>query len=81
VRRIALARAFLRNAPLLILDEPTAHLDPESAEIVAEAIDHYRGRGCTQVLISHREELAERCDRVVRVEDGRLVEAIAEALA
>jgi ATP-binding cassette, subfamily C, bacterial CydD len=80
-RRIALARAFLRNAPLLILDEPTAHLDSESAEIVADAIGHYRRRGCTQLLITHREELAERCDRIVRIEGGHLVEPVAEAVA
>ena len=41
-RRIALARAFLRDAPLVILDEPTADLDPESAELVGEAVDAAR---------------------------------------
>jgi ATP-binding cassette, subfamily C, bacterial CydD len=79
VRRIALARAFLCDAPLLILDEPTAHLDRESAGIVADAIDRHRGR-CTQLLISHREELAERCDRIVRIEGGRLLERVAEVV-
>ena len=41
-RRIALARAFLRDAPLVILDEPTADLDPESAAIVADAVRRLR---------------------------------------
>ena len=41
-RRIALARAFLRDAPLVILDEPTADLDPESAELVGEAVERLR---------------------------------------
>jgi len=80
IRRIGLARAFLRNAPLLILDEPTADLDPESAEIVVAAIDHYLGR-CTLLLITHRERLAARCDRMVRVELGRIVEPLAEVAA
>ena len=80
IRRIALARAFLRNAPLLILDEPTADLDPESAEIVGAAIDGFLGR-CTLLLITHREGLAARCDRVVRLEAGSLVEPIVEAVA
>jgi ATP-binding cassette, subfamily C, bacterial CydD len=80
VRRIGLARAFLRDARLLILDEPTAHLDRASAEIVADAIDHHRGR-CTQLLISHHGELAERCDRIVRIEHGRLAEPVVEAVA
>jgi thiol reductant ABC exporter CydD subunit len=79
-RRIALARAFLRDAPLVILDEPTAHLDPESADHVAAAIDGYRGR-CTMLVISHRSELADRCDRVVRIEGGRPAVSLAEAVA
>ena len=80
VQRIALARAFLRNAPLVVLDEPTANLDPDSSEIVAGAIDRlWRQR--TVLLICHRLELATRADRVVRIEGGRLVESLAKAVA
>jgi thiol reductant ABC exporter CydD subunit len=74
VRRLALARVFLRDAPFVILDEPTAHLDSESAEQVAAAIDSYRGR-CTLLVISHSSELVSHCDRFVRIADGRLVES------
>jgi ATP-binding cassette, subfamily C, bacterial CydD len=80
IRRIALARAFLRDAPLSILDEPTADLDPESAGIVADAIEHISAR-CTLLLITHREELAARCDRVVRLELGHPAEPVAEVVA
>jgi len=80
VRRVGLARAFLRDAPLLILDEPTADLDLDSAEIVAEAIDRLLGR-CTLLLITHRDELAARCDRVARIQLGQLVEPVVEAVA
>ena len=79
-RRLALARAFLRASPLMILDEPAAHLDPESAERVAAAIDGYRGR-CTLLLITHHSELAARCDRIVRIEDGRSAASLVEAVA
>jgi len=79
-RRLALARAFLRASPLTILDEPAAHLDPESAERVAAAIDGYRGR-CTLLLITHHPELAARCDRIVRIEDGRPAASLVEAVA
>jgi ABC-type multidrug transport system fused ATPase/permease subunit len=72
-RRIGLARALLRDAPLLILDEPTADLDPESAEIVAKAIERARA-GRTILLIAHRRELARLADRVVRLERGRTIE-------
>ena len=69
-RRIALARAFARDAPLVILDEPTADLDRTSAEVVAEAIERLR-QGRTVLLIAHRPELASRADRVVVLEGGR----------
>jgi ATP-binding cassette subfamily C protein CydD len=77
-QRIALARAFLRDAPLVILDEPTANLDPESAELVDAAVERLRD-GRTVLLIAHRPELARRADRVVTLASGRIVEAAREA--
>jgi ATP-binding cassette, subfamily C, bacterial CydD len=77
-QRVALARAFLRDAPLVILDEPTANLDAESAELVANAVERLRA-GRTVLLAVHRPGLAERADRVVRLEAGRIIEAEAEA--
>jgi ABC-type multidrug transport system fused ATPase/permease subunit len=78
LRRIALARAFLRDAPLVILDEPTAHLDAESAYLVTEAIERLRQER-TVLLVAHRAELAARADRIVTLVDGRIVEAVREA--
>ncbi len=72
-QRIAVARAFLRDASLVVLDEPTANLDPESAEAVGEAIERLAG-GRTTLLIAHRPELAGRADRTVRLDGGRLVD-------
>jgi ABC-type multidrug transport system fused ATPase/permease subunit len=75
LQRIALARSFLRDAPLVILDEPTANLDAESAAVVAEAVE----RLCehrTVLLIAHRPELAARADRIVRLEQGRVLEGV-----
>ena len=74
-QRIGLARAFLRDAALLILDEPTANLDPASAELVDEAIERLRGTR-TVLVISHRAELAIRADRVVELDGGRIHEAV-----
>jgi ATP-binding cassette subfamily C protein CydD len=74
-RRIALARAFLRDAPLVLLDEPTADLDPESVALVVEAVERLRV-GRTVVLAAHSAELAARADRTVRVDDGRVVEEV-----
>ena len=75
---LALARAFLRDAPLVILDEPTANLDPESAELVGAAVERLR-QGRTLLLIAHRPELARRADRVVTLASGRIVEPAVEA--
>jgi thiol reductant ABC exporter CydD subunit len=69
-RRIALARAFVRDAPLVVLDEPTADLDPTSAELVAGAVDRLCG-GRTVLLIAHRPELVRRADRVVVLAAGK----------
>ena len=69
-RRIALARAFVRNAPLVILDEPTADLDRTSAGVVAEAVERLRA-GRMVLLIAHRPELVEHADRVVRLDGGK----------
>jgi thiol reductant ABC exporter CydD subunit len=72
-QRIALARAFLRDAPLVVLDEPTANLDAASAELVAEAVDRLRA-GRTVLLLAHRAELVLRADRVLELTGGRIVE-------
>jgi ATP-binding cassette subfamily C protein CydD len=77
-RRIALARAFLRDTPLVLLDEPTADLDPANAELVGEAVERLR-EGRTVLLVAHRPELAARADRIVRLEAGRILEPSQEA--
>jgi thiol reductant ABC exporter CydD subunit len=77
-RRIALARAFVRDAQLVILDEPTADLDRTSAEVVAEAVERLR-IGKTVLLIAHRRELVQRADRVVALGEGGTAVAWNEA--
>jgi len=68
-RRIAIARAFVREAPLVILDEPTADLDRTSAAVVAESVERLR-TGRMVLLIAHRPELVEHVDRVVSLDGG-----------
>src|SRR5207302_11148825 len=68
-RRIGLARAFLRDAPLVILDEPTADLDPRSVAVVSQAIRRLR-TGRTMLVIAHRPELVQHADRIVRLVHG-----------
>jgi thiol reductant ABC exporter CydD subunit len=72
-QRIVLARAFLRAAPLLVLDEPTANLDEETAEAIGVAIERL-ARGRTTLLVVHRAALAARADRIVTLVEGRVAE-------
>jgi thiol reductant ABC exporter CydD subunit len=73
-QRIAIARAFLRDAPLVILDEPTANLDSESAQVLGDALMQL-GKGRTVLLIAHDDELVRHADRTVRLVGGQIPEA------
>jgi ATP-binding cassette, subfamily C, bacterial CydD len=73
-RRIGLARAFLRDAPLVLLDEPTADLDLHSVELVSEAVRRLKA-GRTMLVIAHRPELVAHADRAVCLMNGTAVMA------
>jgi subfamily B ATP-binding cassette protein MsbA len=73
-QRLAIARALLKNAPLLILDEATSALDSESERQVQAALDALM-RGRTTIVIAHRLSTIERADRIVVLERGRIAEA------
>jgi subfamily B ATP-binding cassette protein MsbA len=71
--RIAIARAFLKNAPILLLDEPTAALDSESEHMVQRALDALR-ISRTTLVIAHRLQTVIAATRILVMEDGRIVE-------
>jgi ATP-binding cassette subfamily C protein CydD len=73
VQRIALARAFLRDAPLVILDEPTANLDLDS-EVRVHAAVRTLAAGRTLILIAHRLRTVREADRIIVLDDGRIVQ-------
>ncbi|MET0066425.1 MAG: thiol reductant ABC exporter subunit CydD [Candidatus Thiodiazotropha sp.] len=74
IQRLALARAFLKDAPLVILDEATAHLDPDSEEMVRQAIGEL-ARGRTLIMVAHRLITVRHLPRILVLDQGRLVES------
>ena len=72
-QRVALARAFAVEPHLLLADEPTGNLDGETGGHIVEMLFEMAARaGTTLMLITHDNAIAERCDRIVRIVDGRI---------
>jgi len=75
-QRVALARAVAIKPSLIMADEPTGNLDRDTGQAVMELLFGLHDElGTTLLLISHDEALANRCDRVIRIADGRIAEA------
>jgi len=75
-QRVALARAFVQRPALLLADEPTGSLDYATGAAVMELMfELNREAGTTLVLVTHDRQIAERCERQLRIEAGRLVES------
>jgi ATP-binding cassette subfamily B protein len=72
-QRIAIARALIKDAPILLVDEATAALDAENQAVIAEAMARLRGR-CTLVVIAHQLSTVAMADQIVVLESGQVVE-------
>ena len=72
-QRISIARAILKNAPIIILDEATASVDPENEHLIQQAISALT-RGKTIITIAHRLATIEQADQILVVQDGRIAE-------
>jgi subfamily B ATP-binding cassette protein MsbA len=73
-QRIAIARAIIRDTPILIMDEPSSGLDAASEELVFEALDRLI-EGKTAIVIAHRFSTIRRANNIFVIEDGRIVES------
>jgi putative ABC transport system ATP-binding protein len=74
-QRVALARAFAVEPSILLADEPTGNLDGATGRVVMDVLFEMRRRlGTTLILVTHEDALAARCERIVRMQDGRIVD-------
>jgi lipoprotein-releasing system ATP-binding protein len=75
-QRVAVARALVMRPAVLLADEPTGNLDEHTAESLHTLLtDMHKAHGLTSVIATHNPRLAALCDRILRLEDGRLVPA------
>ena len=72
MQRAAIARALVNEPSLLLADEPTGNLDSETGQTILNLIDQLHDQGLTVVMVTHDDSVAQRCQRVVRLHDGRI---------
>ena len=80
-QRVAIARAVVTRPAVVLADEPTGNLDSSSSSEVFELLERLHTEGLTLVTITHDPRIADRADRIVRVEDGRIVDPARAAVA
>ncbi|MCL5255951.1 MAG: ATP-binding cassette domain-containing protein, partial [Gammaproteobacteria bacterium] len=74
-QRVAIARAFIGQPQILFADEPTGNLDRKTGGLIEDLLfELNREFGTTLIMVTHDEKLAQKCDRILRIEDGRILE-------
>jgi putative ABC transport system ATP-binding protein len=81
-QRVALARALVTRPRILLADEPTGNLDGKTGRQIVDLLFSMQARrDATLILVTHDERLAERCERVIRMADGRIVDTVSGTVA
>ena len=73
-QRVAIARAIVNDPKLILADEPTGSLDSENSDEIMKIFEQLNSEGRTIVIVTHNEEIAKRCNRIITISDGRIVE-------
>jgi putative ABC transport system ATP-binding protein len=73
-QRVAIARALVGSPSILLADEPTGNLDSNTARDVMAMVDGLHERGHTVIIVTHDQDIAAHCQRVIRMKDGRIIE-------
>ncbi|PHS14070.1 MAG: macrolide ABC transporter ATP-binding protein [Kangiella sp.] len=73
-QRVAIARALVTNPSILLADEPTGNLDTQTTKDIMALFDQLHSDGQTIIMVTHEEEIAKHCHRVVRLSDGKVLE-------
>lgn len=73
-QRVAIARALVTNPSILLADEPTGNLDSQTTQDIMQLFDELHSEGQTIIMVTHEDEIARHCHRVVRLSDGKITE-------
>lgn len=73
-QRAAIARALINDPLIILADEPTGNLDTATGEMILQIFDDLRDRGKTVFMVTHEQAVADRCDRIITLRDGSIVE-------
>ena len=71
-QRVAIARALVGNPAILLADEPTGNLDSKTSKEIMALIDQLHEKGQTIIMVTHEPDIARHCERIIRLEDGRV---------